>query len=434
MRTSHRVAFPLALAGALLLGASISGAQEFPSPQGPHRVLVTVDDLPIPSRQLHPEAAERERITRDLLTALRKHRIEAVGFVVTGKIEGPADEHLLDLWLEAGHELGNHTRGHLDYSRTEAETYIGDAEAGRAWLQGFLAERGRTLRLFRFPFLREGDTAAKLEAMRAWLERSGLRNAPVTIDGQDWSFEAPWVKARRAGDEVGLQRLAADYQTALRLEVSTYTSDGDAILGRPTPQVLLLHANEVGAAQWDALFTWMEGKGFSFASADEVLADPAIARQPDFVGRYGGSHWYRVRQERREAKAREQVTALLAGQTEAWNRGDIAAFCEPYGADAAFVSPGGVTHGRQAIQERYQARYPDPAAMGQLRLDRLELHTLWGPEVSLLGDALPGAVHAMTVTARWTLEKADGSTAEGSTLLVLQRSSDTWTITSDASM
>jgi peptidoglycan-N-acetylglucosamine deacetylase len=434
MTVSRWTYVPLALAGTLVLGALRAGAQEFPSPQGEHRVLVTVDDLPIAASALHLDPAERDRITRNLLAALRKHRIEAVGFVVSGNVSGPADEALLELWLEAGHELGSHTHRHLDYSRTDGGAYIEDAEAGRSWMQEFLATRGRALRLFRFPFLREGDTREKLDGMRAWLASRGLRNTPVTIDGQDWSFEAPWVKARRAGDDIRLRRLSADYQTALRLEVATYTTDGDAILERTTPQVLLLHANEVGAAQWDSLFTWMEGEGFSFAPAAEVLADPAIASLPDFVGRYGGSHWYRIRQERRETKAREQVAALLARQAEAWSRGDLDAFCSVYADDAVFVSPGGVTRGRQAVLERYQARYPDRRAMGALRLEVLELRSLWGPEVSLLGDALPGAVHGATVTARWTIESDGGSKAEGLTLLVLHRSGDTWRVVSDASM
>ena len=48
----------------------------------------------------------------------------------------------------------------------------------------------------------------------------------------------------------------------------TQTALGDEWLGRATPQILLLHANEVGAAQWDALFTWMKGRGFRFATPD----------------------------------------------------------------------------------------------------------------------------------------------------------------------
>ncbi len=339
-------------------------AQEFPRIEGEHRVVVTVDDLPIPSRKIHPTDTEREKITRELLAVLRKHGIQAVAFVVGRNVGGPADERLLDLWLEAGHELGSHTHSHLDYSKTPTEEYVADCDTGRAWLTRFLGERKRTLRFFRFPMLREGDTLPKVERMRQWLAANGLRNVPVTIDGQDWSFEAPWVAARVAGDTQRLEGLGSDYQTSLRLEALTYTSDGDELLERKTPQVLLLHANEVGAAQWDTLFTWMKGEGFRFVPVDEALEDPAIASLPRFASRFGGSHWYRIRHERREARAEEQVRALLARQADAWSQGDLDGFCSAYVDDVVFVSPSGVTRGRQAVLDRYKTRYPDRAAMG----------------------------------------------------------------------
>src|SRR5512134_1392014 len=91
-------------------------------------LLVTVDDLPISSSRLHPDPAERERITRGMLDVLRRHRIKAVGFVTWDRVLTPADRDLLRLWLDAGHELGNHTFHHLSYTRTAPPEYIADAE------------------------------------------------------------------------------------------------------------------------------------------------------------------------------------------------------------------------------------------------------------------------------------------------------------------
>jgi uncharacterized protein (TIGR02246 family) len=397
-------------------------------------LLVTVDDLPMGAGRLHSDPAERARITSDLLAVLAKHRVRAVGFVVWGNVRGEADEALLARWLDAGHELGNHTKGHLDLSRTAADAWIADAEAGRAGLQGFLDRHGRTVRYFRFPFLREGDTPEKLDAVRAWLDRSGQRNVPVTIDDQDWSYEAAWVEARRAGDAAALARVADDYQLALRTEVLTQTELGDELFERPVPQVLLLHANEVGAAQWDALFTWLEGRGFRFAGADEVMADAAINAPHRFVAGPGGSLWFRLRRERGSEKAREQVTALLREQAAAWSRGDLEAFCAAYADDAVFVSPSGITRGRQAVLERYRARYTDAVGMGTLTLEPLDLREAWGAETSVLGDALPSRTHGISVAARWTLLKADGSSATGLTLIVFQRRAGAWVIVHDASM
>jgi uncharacterized protein (TIGR02246 family) len=422
------------LVAAAILGTASSRAQDFPKVTGTHPVLVTVDDLPLGSNRLHPDRAERARITRDLLAVLRRHGIRAVGLVTWNNTDGPEGEALLEQWLQAGHELGNHSYRHLDYARTDAEAYVADVEKARATLEGFLAPRGQRLRFFRFPFLREGETDAKLARMREWLAATGQRNLPVTIDDQDWSFEEPWVEARRAGDAARLARLGEDYQHALRLETLMYTAAGDELFGRPTPQILLLHANEVGAAQWDALFTWMKGRGFRFATADEVMADPAFSEPHEFVGRYGGSLWDRLRNVRRAARAREQIRQLLDRQSADWSRGDLAAFCSVYADDAVFVSPTGLSRGRQQLQARYRKNYPDARAMGTLKLEVVELRATWGPEVTPLGDATPGNVHSATVVARWSLTREGQDEASGHTLLVLQRGPDGWRIVQDASM
>jgi peptidoglycan/xylan/chitin deacetylase (PgdA/CDA1 family)/ketosteroid isomerase-like protein len=419
---------------ALVVVPALAAAQEFPAADGAHPVLVTVDDLPIAAARLHPDDAGRERLTRDLLAVLNRHGIKAVGFVTWRNVRDAAGERLLDLWLKDGHELGNHSYTHPDYPRTDTEAYVADMEKARATLAAFLEARGRRLRFFRFPFLREGDTPAKLARMREWLQATGQRSVPVTIDTQDWSFEEPWVAAQRKGDTARLARLGEDYQHALRLQSLLYTAAGDALFERATPQILLIHANAVGAGQWDALFAWMKGRGFRFATADEVLADPALADAPAFLGRHGGSLWDRIRHERRRATAREQIGKVLEKQAADWNRGDLAAFTSVYDEDAVYVSPTGVTRGRTAVLDRYRARYPDAAAMGTLRLEVLELREVWGPEVTPLGDATPGGVHGASVVARWSLQREGAPTSSGHTLIVLQRSGNTWRIVHDASM
>jgi len=397
-------------------------------------LLVTVDDLPVAAGRLHADTAERERITSGLLAALAKHRVPPVGFVIWGSVTGPADVSLLDRWLAAGHELGNHTKSHLDLSAIGADEYIADAEEGRSGLAALLESRGRRLRFFRYPFLREGNTQAKLDAMRSYLARSGQTAMEVTVDDQDWSFEERWVTARRAGDATEAARVAEEYQTALRVEVLAQTEAGDELFGRPVPQILLLHANEVGAAQWDELFTWLELRGYRFARADEVMADEAISSAPPYVNDPGGSLWYRVAHERRTAKAREQVTQLLQAQAAAWNRGDLTEFCSVYDDDAVFLTTSGLTRGRQAVLERYQARYPNREAMGTLSLAPVEFREAWGNEATLLGDAMPSRVHGVSVVARWSLRAADGSERTGLTLLVFLRRDGRWRIVQDASM
>jgi pimeloyl-ACP methyl ester carboxylesterase/ketosteroid isomerase-like protein len=403
-----------------------------PAADAPRPLLITVDDLPIGGE--HPTREDRAAITRGLLDALARHKIRAVALVIWDHVQ-PDDRPLLESWLAAGHELGNHSAAHLDYTRTDAETYVADVERGRKGLAEFLKPHGATPRFFRFPYLNEGETEAKLDAMRRYLDSSGQRNLPVTIDDQDWSFDRPWTEAARAGDAKAREAIAADYLAALRIEVRDQEATGDRLFGRRVPQVLLLHANAVGAAQWDALFTWLEESGHRFAAADEVLADPAFAEPHRYLSRYGSGLWARIDAERGAREAREEVIAMLRRQSEDWNRGDLTAFCSVYADDATFLGTTGVFQGKEAILERYRKRYgTDPASMGTLSFDIIEARPAAGTEVSLLGDAVPGGVHSVSVAARWHLRYADKPEASGLTLVVLRRQGKNWMIVQDASM
>lgn len=436
-RRRFRISFSLVLAFGLL--TSLGSPAERPSAEEARiPLVVTVDDLPISAGALHPDPDDRERITRGMLAALAKHRVPAVGLVTWGNVRGPEDLELLELWLDAGHELGNHTRGHLDYHRTDTENWLADAEAGRRELAAFLAARGRPApRFFRFPMLREGDTGDKLDAARAWLAESGQRNLPVSLDNQDWSFERPWVEAVRSGDRGARERVAEAYHESLHLSVRHHEATAERLFGRRVPQVLLLHAGAVGAAQWDRLFEWLAARGYRFATADEVLADPAYAEEHRFLGPRGPGLWDRLLDARRRTEADSAVRTLLAEQSAAWSRGDVEEFVSVYAEDALFVSPGGLTRGRDEVLARYRERYPDPAAMGTLALDVIELRLTAGGEVSMLGDARPGDVHGARVVARWTLSyPADSGREEatGLTLIVFERRRGEWLIVEDASM
>ena len=92
-----------------------------------------------------------------------------------------------------------------------------------------------------------------------------------------------------------------------------------------------------------------------------------------------------------------------------------------YAEDATFVSPTGLTRGRQAVLDRYRKRYPDKAAMGTLSLEVVEIRLVRGNA---------GA----SVVARWTLSYPEKPAAAGLTLLVLHPRGDAWVIVQDASM
>ena len=201
-----------------------------------------------------------------------------------------------------------------------------------------------------------------------------------------------------------------------------------------TPQVLLLHANAVGAGNWDRLFTWLEQSGHRFAAADEVLADPAFADLPRLPATHGFSLWDRLGAVRRDGEAREAVR----GAPRRPGRG-----VEPRRHRGLLLRLRGGRRVRVAhrphqrapqVVERYRRRYPGREAMGALALDvARDAHGV-GHRGLALGDAVPSRVHSVSVVARWTLRRAGQPDATGLTLVVLRPRRDGWEIVQDASM
>ncbi|MFL5321600.1 MAG: YybH family protein [Myxococcaceae bacterium] len=113
------------------------------------------------------------------------------------------------------------------------------------------------------------------------------------------------------------------------------------------------------------------------------------------------------------------VKALLTTQADAWNKGDLEAFCSVYADDAAFITPKGVSRGKAEVLARYKSRYPTKAAMGTLSFTFL--------------DVRADASHA-SVGAQWKLSYPDKPEASGYTLVVLHKTEQGWRLVQDASM
>ena len=82
------------------------------------------------------------------------------------------------------------------------------------------------------------------------------------------------------------------------------------------------------------------------------------------------------------------ILTLLNDQTAAWNRGDIDGFMNGYwnSNQTEFVSSDGVSHGWQALLERYRRGYPDRKAMGHLTFSDLEIRVECSTAAYALGE------------------------------------------------
>src|SRR5260370_13926058 len=107
---------------AALAFCSVSGPPESPAATPPDRqVAITIDDLPAAAANSMSTAAIAE-MTSKLLATLQKQQIPVVGFVNEDKLYklGEVDERIkaLNMWLDAGFDLGNHTFGHISLNKS----------------------------------------------------------------------------------------------------------------------------------------------------------------------------------------------------------------------------------------------------------------------------------------------------------------------------
>lgn len=258
------------------------------------RMVITVDDLPVAPPNQH-SLAEQQEITQKIIETLSKHHVPAIGFVNESKleVEGEIDAdrvQLLERWLQAGFELGNHGHSHLDLHRVSPESWLADIEKGERTLRPLTRRHASPLRFFRHPFLHTGRTLKIKQDTEHFLAQRGYRVAPVTIDNSEWIFGRAYAVAHSRNDEALKQRLGLAYLDYMEQMISFYEGQAEAILGEPLPQVLLIHAYALNADWLGRLLSRLEKRSYRFIPLEEALEHPAYDRSDEFIGA-GGITW-----------------------------------------------------------------------------------------------------------------------------------------------
>lgn len=301
-----------ALGAVLLLTASLIAWS--PQDRPDRRIVLTYDDLPA-NIYVDSEPGVRN-ITHDLVDALVRHEIPAIGFVNEGKLYpagelDPARAAFLEYWIDAGLELGNHTFSHPDLHSTDLETFQADVLEGERVTRRLLGGVGKRPRYFRHPFLHTGRSLEVKSRFEAFLAEHGYRVAPVTIDNQEWIYARAYDHALVRRDRGLADRIAVAYVAYMDSVVGYYEAQSRALVEREIPQVMLLHANRLNADTTDDLVEVLRRRGYRFIDLDEALEDPAYRLPDEFVGR-GGITWIH-----RWALTRGERGSFFAGEPEA---------------------------------------------------------------------------------------------------------------------
>ncbi|HYO90510.1 MAG TPA: polysaccharide deacetylase family protein, partial [Pyrinomonadaceae bacterium] len=237
------------------------------------QVAITLDDF----NWFDTPKMTAEARNRALLDSLRAHSTQAVMFVTGRYVDNEKGQKLLDAWDKEGHIIGNHSYSHLEYNDVTFERFSQDILKGEA----VLSKHPRFKKLFRFPYLKEGNTVEKRDAIRAFLKAHGYRNGHVTIDASDWYVDHR-LRARLKVNPNADVSPYRDYYLNHIWERSLYYDDlSRKVLGRSVKHTLLLHHNVLNGLFLGDLMTMYKKKGWKIIRAEDAYTDPVFNAAPN---------------------------------------------------------------------------------------------------------------------------------------------------------
>lgn len=248
-----------------------------PKPDRPS-VAITMDDFNWnQSLKLNPQ--ERNSAT---LKALKSHgNLKAALFVKGKNVDNETGKALLGEWDKAGHMIGNHSYTHqyLNSSKVNAENFNADILKAEGVLRNFpLFQKS-----FRFPYLKEGESALERDAVRTFLKQNGYRIGHVTIDASDWAVDSRLTK-RLAKDPAADLKPYRDFYLAHMWERALYYDVlSRKALGRSVKHTLLVHFNLLNALFLGDLLDMFKSKGWKLIDAEDAFKDSVFSAEPNIV-------------------------------------------------------------------------------------------------------------------------------------------------------
>jgi peptidoglycan-N-acetylglucosamine deacetylase len=263
-------------AGLAASGAGLTGARGA-TDAGP-QLAVTIDDIAA-GASFDLTAAERHRRMMDALA--RRSKLKAAIFVRGKLLDSEEGRPLLRAWDDGGHLIGNHTYSHQFYhsQKLTFEDFSADVLRGEAVIKDLKNFR----RLFRFPYLKEGDTVAKRERMRAFLKRHGYRNGHVTIDASDWYVAQRMAERLKQNPKADLTGYRDFYLAHMWERATFYDGLARRVANRPVSHTILIHDNHLNALFLSDLLRMFEDKGWRLIDAEKAFADPVFSAEPNIL-------------------------------------------------------------------------------------------------------------------------------------------------------
>jgi peptidoglycan/xylan/chitin deacetylase (PgdA/CDA1 family) len=262
--------------------------------QSEKEVAITIDDLPFVAMQDY-ELSSLKYFTSKLLNSIKEKGVPAIGFVIENRlykndIQDSGIVSLLNMWLDAGMELGNHTYSHPDLHTISLEDYEQDFLRGNKITKMLMDKRGLKERYFRHPYLHTGRDIETKNKFENFLHDNGYTVAPVTIDNSDWIFNTAYETAAQNKDTLLMNKISGSYIPYMKNKFQFFEKECQEFFNRNIKQILLIHASRLNADHFSELAEMIQQLGYKFISLEKALQDSAYKSPDTYTGR-GGITW-----------------------------------------------------------------------------------------------------------------------------------------------
>lgn len=241
------------------------------------QISITIDD---PNTKETPKlnCLERDSI---ILNTLDLHRIKAALFVCGMRVNSSYGKALLDHWDSRNHLICNHSYSHLYYNSTSvtSENYIADFKKCDSLISGY----NNFVKLFRFPFLKEGNSVEKIDSMRTALKKEGYKNGYVTIDASDWYVDSQLTSALEKDINSDLTPYKEYYIKHILERANYYDSLAQLVFKRDIKHTLLIHHSLLNALFLNDLLNELKANGWELIDAEHAFKDEVFQLQPGII-------------------------------------------------------------------------------------------------------------------------------------------------------
>ena len=241
-------------------------------------IAITFDDSP---RKAVGYLSGPERAQK-LIEELKTHDIGQVVFFSNSERLDTEGVKRLQAYSEAGHIIANHTHSHPDFNKVSLEEYVQDFLLADSKLRQFKNFK----KLFRFPYLREGDSNEKRDGMREALRKFDYFNAYITLNNYDWHIEKMFQNAIKKGISIDFDRMRRFYVQVMMESIEYYDEMAETHLGRSPKHVLLLHEMDISALYIGDLVDELRHRGWKIISPSEAYNDKLAEYQSQETLRY----------------------------------------------------------------------------------------------------------------------------------------------------